>query len=813
MPLFLALSLSLFAVAGPERQSASLDLGSGTVRNLTADAAGEVVGMVVGSSAVVLDVRTWEEVRISPCSVTGVSVVEEVSDDLEIWVGCGDGSVRPYAYRQGALVPIRDLGEDGVIEALDRRVLAMHAARIGTGDMRVMVVGQQTGTDQLRVPMIDPADGEIVQTILIGLDGYSSSAVGQSFLYITHGNAFISSVNLQSLLPQFNLGGAAVAFTSIAPTGRTTALVTSRSDDGMVAEYNPFTVMYTPVLTPANNIRAVGSLLPRDDEEGYVVVVYDDRAAIYRSPDGGITGSATRTFPISGTVREVRTTHGGYTFAGTTSGDLLILSDRPWVDQLNLSQDRVITGDTLSISFMTDTAGSYEVALGGTYRSGGQILASGEAGVGRVDLEVPVTEWDEGHQFLYVRLTDSRARSGHAGAPIIVDSRPRAVVLTQSSVRFDDRVLRLSFPALTATDIDRYTVYVTTEPFTADEWEEGGPAYVGPDELEAPIEVPSPGITTVSVEIAPVTNDVTYYLAVRATDEGGLEGAMSDVVQGRPRPTQSAAQLAGESGGLDCDGSAGARSAAALGLGLGALLVRRRRRGLSALGIVVGLGALLLPASALAEDADGDGVDDRLQIREEVKGDITEAWANIQVRYGIMTLQDESLTQVYGTGGNNVLHVEFGPQFYRFIELNFGAGLFQELAFTVDEQGNPGSRRTMITAIPLAVSPTFRLHILDEQFLVPYVSGGLDWWLWNEQVDSIAGGKDRISGSKFGYHWSLGANMLLDTFSRDRASMLEAQTGINDSWLTFEYRRQFIQGEQGFNFNAAVFTAGLKFDF
>ncbi|TVQ90553.1 MAG: hypothetical protein EA397_12025 [Deltaproteobacteria bacterium] len=807
------LTMSIAFAAGPERHAATVDVGSSIVRNLSSDSSGEVLAMVVGSSAVVLDVRTWQQTRLNPCTVAGATVVEGVGQELEVWVGCNDGTVRAFAYVEGSMVPIDAVGEEGVVQALNRRVLAMHSAPIGTGDRRVFAVGQEEGVDQLRVAMIDPEDGAIAQTLFIGLEGYHSSTVGPAFIYITHGNAFISTINLQSLLPQFNLGGAGVEFTSVSATARQTALVVSRLDEGMVAEHNGFTSMYTPVLTPARNIRAVGTFLADSEDDGYVMLAYDDRMVVYRSPDGGLPESSARTFSIEGSIRELHTTVGGYAFGSTNTGSLLVFTDRPWVDDLMLSAERVITGDILELSFTTDTEGTYEVALGGTYRQGGEILASGSAAPGSVEIELPVTEWSEGFQRVFVRLTDSRGRIGHAGAELLVDSRPRAPALSQSSVTFDDRRLRLAFPALAATDIERYTLYVTTEPFSPQDYEEGGPSYVGPDDLDAPIEVPAPDSATVSVEIAPVTNDLTYYLAVRATDEAGLEGAMSDVVQGRPRPTQSASQLAGEGGGFDCDGTGGVRGATALGLGLGALLLRTRRRGgaILALGLAVGL-AFSVPV-AHAADEDGDGVDDRLQLTDDFKGDLTEAWANIQVRYGIITLRDESLTQVYGAGGNNVLHVEFGPQIYRFLELNFGAGLFQELGFTVDSQGNPGSRRTMITAVPLAVSPTLRLHFIDEQFIVPYASAGLDWWLWNEQVDSIAGGKDGISGSKFGYHWSLGANLLLDTFSRDRASMLEAQTGINDTWLTFEYRRQFIEGEQGFSFSGDIFTAGLKIDF
>ena len=82
-----------------------------------------------------------------------------------------------------------------------------------------------------------------------------------------------------------------------------------------------------------------------------------------------------------------------------------------------------------------------------------------------------------------------------------------------------------------------------------------------------------------------------------------------------------------------------------------------------------------------------------------------------------------------------------------------------------------------------------------------------------KRADNAAGDKDVLNGSQFGTHWAVGGQILLDIFDRDRASLLEAQTGINDSWLVVEYRQQQLAGEGGFDFSGTLLSAGLKFDF
>jgi hypothetical protein len=69
-------------------------------------------------------------------------------------------------------------------------------------------------------------------------------------------------------------------------------------------------------------------------------------------------------------------------------------------------------------------------------------------------------------------------------------------------------------------------------------------------------------------------------------------------------------------------------------------------------------------------------------------------------------------------------------------------------------------------------------------------------------------------GEKDGTYTGYGVNIMLDTFDRGRASLLEAQTGINDTYITVEqYQVVFADDVQGLQFDQLGIRVGLKFDY
>jgi MYXO-CTERM domain-containing protein len=847
--LWLAALLATQAPAAPPTGvSALLEAGgNGAVLKGSVDADGDFFAFVRQGSAVIVDVRTWETVVAEPCNVEGVALVEGPDGD-EVWVGCEQGDVRLTRLVDGELVELVD--QDSELLRVDAVVDGTLEALHGVPDFeQVIAVIRPAQTDVRQLAIIDATSLEVAQALPLPLDGYVTSEVGARHLFLVHRQAFMSTLLLGGVAPNVNLMGLPIDVVDLAPTLADTCWSMQRGSDGQVATYLPFQLGYNVLFQSTPGIQAIGVSLDPDDEFG--LLAFDDRVEVYTLTTGNV-GPLLDTFDIDVSLRDVVVGPGGYTLAGTADGRVAVLSDRPWLSDVRADARNVSEGQEITLDFSTDRPGEWRVTLGGTWRGGGQELASGRVdAAGPVSVELTVGDWLEGDNYVFARLTDENGRQGHGGVALSVDTAPDRVALDPGDVSTDDGRIELTFPAVEAPDLASYTVYVTTVPFTADDWPQAGPAYEGPDEgLEAPVTVPADGADPVRASIAPVTNETTYYIAVRATDAGGLEGPMSQVVEVTPRPSRSAADLAGEQGGLDCS-TTGARGLAGLGLlGLLGAGLARRRRGLLGAAAVLG-GLLVMPGAARAQDdadeggrepmpgeepdaSDEDGEDDLptpeeilaqaqaeeaaqddagLELYDPDDGDGTSAWANVEIRYGVLALpEDNVIRRVHGN--TSILHVEVGPQIFRFVELDFGAGIVQQTDQRLSQDGQSrGLGETQLQIVPLAISGTFRLHILDEQLFVPYASAGLDWWVWRQRQGlPDAEERDVLTGSDMGWHFSVGGQFLLDTFGRERASLLEAQTSINDSWLTFEYRRQRFPNSQGFDFSADVFTAGLKFD-
>jgi len=212
--------------------------------------------------------------------------------------------------------------------------------------------------------------------------------------------------------------------------------------------------------------------------------------------------------------------------------------------------------------------------------------------------------------------------------------------------------------------------------------------------------------------------------------------------------------------------------------------------------MLVGLTVMMLVSSSVA-----------------MAGDETPAWGNFEIRYGSFELEDDSVNSVYGEAASNVLFLEAGPQIFRFLELDVGIGRLSSKSFTVDGDTEESAEATRFQVWPFSLSATARLHIFDEQWLVPFAQWGVDYVMWNERWDDGGGDIQTMSGAKMGQHMAIGGNLLLDPLGAQRASLLESQTGINDTFIVVEWRRQTVDDGQGLNLSGDSLTVGLKLDY
>lgn len=835
MMILLALLSTLASAGAPTAQVETVSAGASTVTAGSVDSNGDLFVFTSANQVVALDVSTWSALTASPCTVTSATAVDG-GDGAEVWVGCDTGEVRLMGIVDGSLVNLTNDGADIVLQSSQSSAITDEVAGLfhyvdPSGERSVYAIYDTSPVASLVQFDVQTLEAGATSTFFEA--GYSAGAIGSQVLFVSHNSSRMSTVRLPLGTPQLSQGFYPIEVDNLAAAGglSTHAFAVERGADAQVAVYDQLTNLFAPGPVIDSDIQAVGA--PSSTDELWALFVYSDRVDVRPTVGGRVSGpTVDSSFAIEGAARHVVVGPAGYTAVGMTGGDLSVLTDRPWVSDLVVSVGgqevfEIGEGDAVSVTAVSDQAGDWTIELGGTWDQpgSGEVLASGTlASAGPIEADFVADAWDEGENLLFVRV-DAGNLEGHRGTGLLVDLAPAGVALSDSSVAYEDKTLTLSFTALETEDIKEYRVYVATEPFSASDYATGGPEFEGEDEIEAPLVVTEfEAGEAVSVDISPLTNDETYYLAVRATDTGGLEGAMSAVVEGRPRPTKTAAQLAGEEGGMDCSAVGGV---AAWPLALVGLFGLRRRRGIFSVGALVAVG-LLSSSVALAQDEPAPDSKDMPEdadspfVFEDGNGDLTEAWASVEVRYGLYRGTDARIDAVYGNGAENEsiasassVMVEFGPQLYRVVEIDFGFGYMPRGGFTVDDDNKPSATVAKLAIVPLSASITPRLHIFDEQPVVPFASIGGDWWLFRERKGLAESDKKEIlSGSKFGWHWELGLNFLLDVLDRRRASLLEAQSGINDSWLTLSYRRQVIESTgTGFNFSGNTLEAGLKLDF
>lgn len=759
------------------------------------------------SQVYLLDTRSWEKTSQEPCAdstARGVAFLGE-GDAVDLYVGCANGDI--------VEIPIVE-GQPGTATAVCA-VTSFEVMTLEAGDDLVYAIGKAVAeeggedvSDNPAVHTCDPADGAVDEASgswpsQLNMSTVNDAALMSGYLLVTHGNDDVSKVDLST--------GAAVL-----PTDMNSALKLAdlcvyenvpfiAAGSGGVVQYNTGSNEFS-VLMNSNSGLTDAQALAVDDEGEPAMLVYTPSTmelVVYSFDTGSLRPDDEVLTRFAADDIYEMVAGAGYSYGGGSGGALQIMTDRPWIYDVTLDTPQAQTGATVRLSFYSDVSGSYRIYVGGSITGWeGAQVASGSvtADVAAVESIVVDDIFEEGENNIWIRVDDGDL-TGHGAAFLTVDNPPGVVTLTEENVRFGSSQATLQFDSLDVSDIGSYEVYVSVTPFSAQTYPTGGPVFDGTDALETPISLDPPATAgdPVSTTISPLTNGVTYYIGVRAVDLGGLEGEMSDVVSVVPEQGVGAASLAGETGGCATTGTRPGGWALLLGALAGAMVARRR--GVLAAALV---GAGLLPASAQAAS-------DPNKARK----------GTVELRYGWWTeVGDPNISSVYTEGPHNMLWLEGGPKLGRFLELDLGAGFYQELAWTVtaDEDQEQSGEHLMMTAWPLTAGATFRLDAMRDQFLVPAVGLGFDWWTWRENwyVNPDVGGASSVKGGKAGWHYALSLGILLDALEPGRASALEVRTGIKDTYLTAEWRRQQVglwDEDGGLTFDGDQVTVGLDMDF
>ena len=771
------------------------DIGT-AVKAMTSIAEGRYVVVVENGadSMYVIDTVSRDQDAVAPCASSSITAV--AGDGTErIYVGCKNGSLTSWDVDPNGLTEVGDPLSLGGGE-----VMALEVHR----DKLYAFLSEEAGSASWLTVDIDgaPVLGGATDNRIQSIGAVRRAVSGTGGLVITTANG------VERLDPQGALQVGLEQGYDDAVSAGTSFILTS--DNGQLYLYTGnatggITVVSAPGID--NNASSLGVIDSR-----LVVGTTDQQLRFYNRSSSGTPSElfAAISPPGSGAFGDpVDIVEGeGVSVAGTTQGFLWYVTDGPWVEIEDPDAAIAgVSGTEFQLSFTSDTDGTARVRLNGSSDNTGADIS----GTIDVTADEPVTldlamdeAYSEGANELRVVVTDSDGDAGRDILTVTRDDPPGAVRFTNISANNSDdkRValgnqrLSVEWRLLDDPDIESYVVFFSNEEFTAADWEDCedtrcGPKYTSKAGASSPIVINEWSGSTHQVDLEPLVNYQRYWIAVRAYDEGGKEGPMSDILSGVPEPGLGPAELAGEQGGLQCGTGAGA-GLFGLFLGLGAAVSRRRRLGMAA---GAGCAAAMLFAP-VAEAKDPDAADHR-------KG-------HLEFRYGFFTLDDPNINRVMGESKNEVLWLEVGPHIIPQVEINAGLGWFQEIGNPVLSGGGRSDDNVMITALPVNLSLGLRGDFMKHQPVVPSVGVSMEAWPWRQEPY----GSGSLSGVKTGWSWNAGLELLLDRMDPSAASKLRVRTGIDDTYLTVSYRSQEVgDPNEGLYYSGTVIGLGLKFDY
>ena len=145
--------------------------------------------------------------------------------------------------------------------------------------------------------------------------------------------------------------------------------------------------------------------------------------------------------------------------------------------------------------------------------------------------------------------------------------------------------------------------------------------------------------------------------------------------------------------------------------------------------------------------------------------------------------------------------LELDWQFFRFDKIiSFGLGgsfgFMQEYARSQTVSGATSNDFTVLNVMPFALLGVIRVDVLADELgvpLVPYFKGGINWYLWW----ILGAGETQEKGGTPGWQLSPGIALRLDGFDKMSARTFDNETGVNHSFIFFEFTYAVVEGLGG----------------
>lgn len=220
----------------------------------------------------------------------------------------------------------------------------------------------------------------------------------------------------------------------------------------------------------------------------------------------------------------------------------------------------------------------------------------------------------------------------------------------------------------------------------------------------------------------------------------------------------------------------------------------------------LGLVAFLLSFNAVAQPTENPGQPKKKSTF--AKENEPRSYLTIQPMFQMYFMNDSSdFDKIFNQTFITPAIISIGGYPIRNLGINFNAGWAEQKGTAVgDETQESSGEKVTLTVIPVQVEATYRFDFYDEQFLVPVLGVGGDYWYYKENNEFS---KD-VEGGKSGFHAVAGVGLLLDRIDpTSRVSLREY--GIENVILEIEGRINFMD-TKGLNLSGTGVSVGLLFE-
>ncbi|MDO8643629.1 MAG: hypothetical protein Q7S00_01500, partial [bacterium] len=182
---------------------------------------------------------------------------------------------------------------------------------------------------------------------------------------------------------------------------------------------------------------------------------------------------------------------------------------------------------------------------------------------------------------------------------------------------------------------------------------------------------------------------------------------------------------------------------------------------------------------------------------------------SLEFKGGIWVPQGSTVKSFIGKCCHPTGGIEFGYLWHSMLGVEAGVGLSIVDGFAQSAAGAVSQDKFTLLLLPMKNSLTFRGDFFEDQILVPYVKGGMDYVYYKESLQGTGNW-----GIKTGFHGTAGLQFLMEWID-PLTHYLETEVGVNDVYFTLEgqYAKIDSFGKAGLDLSGWTLTGGLLFEF